>query len=192
MHDARSPLELQLNGYRLTTAEITYHLPDHPGIIDQGLNHSMIDRCRESGFEALTLTVDTITGGNRERDLRTGFTSPPRLTPRSLLSFALHPRWSLNYMLREKFRLPQLDAHVKEGTNVTVRFFKGSAFSVTPPNFVELEIVNTEPGFKGDTATGTTKPATLETGYKISVPLFVNQGDRIRVDTRSGEYMDRV
>lgn len=87
---------------------------------DQGLNHSMIDRCKEAGFEALTLTVDTITGGNRERDLRTGFTSPPRLTLRGLLSFACHPGWSLNYVLREKFRLPQLDTHVKEGTNIAM------------------------------------------------------------------------
>ncbi len=81
---------------------------------------------------------------------------------------------------------------IMENDPVKVRFFKGSAFSVEAPNFVELTVSETEPGFKGDTATGTTKPATLETGYKISVPLFVNTGDRIRVDTRSGEYMDRV
>ena len=81
---------------------------------------------------------------------------------------------------------------IVENQNVTVRFFKGSPFSVAAPNFVELEIAETEPGFKGDTATGGTKPAILETGFKINVPLFVNQGDRIRVDTRTGEYMERV
>ena len=81
---------------------------------------------------------------------------------------------------------------IMENDPVKVRFYKGNAFSVEAPNFVELNVVETEPGFKGDTATGTTKPATLETGYKLSVPLFVNEGDRIRVDTRSGEYMDRV
>ena len=80
---------------------------------------------------------------------------------------------------------------VKEGTNVTVKFFKGSAFSVEAPNFVELEIIDTEPGFKGDTASNTYKPAKLETGYSLQVPLFINTGDRIRVDTRSGEYMER-
>ena len=80
---------------------------------------------------------------------------------------------------------------VKESTNVTVRFFKGSAFSVTPPNFVELEVTDTEPGFKGDTASNTYKPATLETGYTLQVPLFINTGDHIRVDTRVGEYMER-
>lgn len=81
---------------------------------------------------------------------------------------------------------------IVENENVKVRFFKGSPFSVEAPNFVELTVTETDPGFKGDTATGTTKPATLETGYKINVPLFVNEGDRIRVDTRSGEYMERV
>ena len=80
---------------------------------------------------------------------------------------------------------------VVENSNVTIRFYKGNAFSVAAPNFVELTVTETEPGFKGDTATGTTKPAVLETGYKIAVPLFVNEGDRIRVDTRTGEYMER-
>jgi elongation factor P len=82
--------------------------------------------------------------------------------------------------------------YIVENQNVSIRFYKGSAFSVEAPNFVELTVTETEPGFRGDTATGTNKPATLETGLKISVPLFVNEGDRIRVDTRSGEYMERV
>ena len=82
--------------------------------------------------------------------------------------------------------------YVKENMNVTIRYFKGQAFSVEAPNFVELEITKTEPGFKGDTATGTTKPAVVETGYHIAVPLFVNEGDTIRIDTRTGEYMSRV
>ena len=81
---------------------------------------------------------------------------------------------------------------VKENTNVTVRFFKGNAFSVEAPNFVVLEVTDTEPGFKGDTASNTYKPATLETGYSLQVPLFVNTGDKIRIDTRTGEYMERA
>ena len=80
---------------------------------------------------------------------------------------------------------------VKENTNVTVRFFKGSAFSVEAPNFVTLEVTDTEPGFKGDTASNTYKPATVETGYTLQVPLFINTGDLIRIDTRTGEYMER-
>jgi len=87
---------------------------------DKGLTTSMVDRCKASGFDAIALTVDTITGGNRERDLRTGFTSPPRLTLRGLASFAMHPGWSFNYLLREKFSLPQLDNYVREGTNVAI------------------------------------------------------------------------
>lgn len=81
---------------------------------------------------------------------------------------------------------------IVENQNVTVRFFKDNPFSVEAPNFVELEVVETEPGFRGDTATGATKPAVLETGFKLNVPLFVNQNDRIRIDTRTGEYMERV
>ena len=73
-----------------------------------------------------------------------------------------------------------------------MRFFKGSPFSVEAPNFVELEVTETEPGFKGDTASNTTKPATVETGYTVQVPLFVNTGDVLRIDTRTGEYMERV
>ncbi|MDR1599911.1 MAG: elongation factor P [Oscillospiraceae bacterium] len=81
---------------------------------------------------------------------------------------------------------------VKENTAVDVRYFKGKAFSVEPPNFVELEVTQTEPGFKGDTASNTTKPATVETGFQLAVPLFINQGETIRVDTRTGEYMERA
>jgi len=87
---------------------------------DRGLTNSMIERCIAANFDVLALTVDTITGGNRERDLRTGFTSPPRLTLKSLLSFAIHPRWAANYFMREKFELPQLKDYVKEGSSISV------------------------------------------------------------------------
>ena len=87
---------------------------------DKGLTNSMIDRAKAANFNVLALTVDTIVGGNRERDKRTGFTSPPKLTPSSLLSFALHPMWAINYFTNEKFSLPQLETHVQEGTNIAV------------------------------------------------------------------------
>jgi L-lactate dehydrogenase (cytochrome) len=87
---------------------------------DKGLNRAMIERCKEARFDVLTLTVDTAVGGNRERCLRTGFTSPPKLTPRSALSFATHPYWTLNYLLRERFELSNLKSHVREGTNVAI------------------------------------------------------------------------
>lgn len=82
--------------------------------------------------------------------------------------------------------------YLKENMVVKVLSFKGSVFGVEPPNFVELTVTQTEPGFKGDTATGATKPATLETGAVVNVPLFVDEGTKIRVDTRTGEYMERA
>jgi L-lactate dehydrogenase (cytochrome) len=87
---------------------------------DKGLTNSMIERCKEADFDAIALTVDTIVGGNRERDLVTGFTSPPKLTPRSVLSFATHPRWTMNYLFRNKFELSNLKDYVDEGTNVSL------------------------------------------------------------------------
>lgn len=83
-------------------------------------------------------------------------------------------------------------AFVRENDNVNIQFFKGSAFIVEPENFVELKIVESDPGVKGNTATNVTKPAKLETGYEINVPVFINEGDTIRIDTRTGEYMERV
>lgn len=87
---------------------------------DRGLNQSLIERAKAAKFDALTLTVDTILGGNRERCLRSGFTSPPKFTPSNLLSYAAKPGWGLNYVLREKFALPNLETHVAEGTNVAL------------------------------------------------------------------------
>lgn len=87
---------------------------------DEGLNRSLIERCKAARFDAIALTVDTIVGGNRERCLKTGFTSPPRLTARSAFSFAAHPRWTLDYLLRERFELSNLKDHVGEGTRVAL------------------------------------------------------------------------
>jgi elongation factor P len=81
---------------------------------------------------------------------------------------------------------------VKENDICKVLSYKGNVFGLEPPTFVELAITETEPGFAGNTATGATKPATLETGAVIQVPLFVDGSDIIRVDTRTGEYMERV
>ena len=80
---------------------------------------------------------------------------------------------------------------VKENMSCKVMSYKGSVFGVEPPNFVELEVTETDPGFKGDTATNVTKPATVETGAEIKVPLFINPGDKIKIDTRTGEYLER-
>ena len=81
---------------------------------------------------------------------------------------------------------------VKENEMVKVCSHNGNVFAIEPPLFVELEITETEPGFKGDTAQGATKPATVETGAVVNVPLFVDQGDKIKIDTRTGEYLSRI
>ena len=81
---------------------------------------------------------------------------------------------------------------VKENDMVKICSHNGDVFAIEPPLFVELEITDTEPGFKGDTATGATKPAVVETGATVYVPLFVEQGDKIKIDTRTGEYLSRV
>ena len=81
---------------------------------------------------------------------------------------------------------------VKENENVKVISYQGNVFSIEPPITVELDIIETEPGFKGDTAQGATKPAIVETGAQVMVPLFVEQGDKLKIDTRTGEYLSRV
>ncbi|MFA5658582.1 MAG: elongation factor P [Oscillospiraceae bacterium] len=92
----------------------------------------------------------------------------------------------------DKSKLGDNFKFIKENMEVKVLSYKGSVFGIEPPFFVELEITETDPGFKGDTATNATKPAILETGAEIRVPLFINQGDKIRIDTRTGEYMERA
>jgi len=104
------------------------------------------------------------------------------------------------FMNMETYELEPLDSSLLgdnfrfmlENMTCTVMSYKGKVFSVDPPNFVELAVTETDPGFKGDTATNVMKPATLESGAEVKVPLFINVGDRIKVDTRSGEYIERA
>ncbi|MBQ2698267.1 MAG: elongation factor P [Clostridia bacterium] len=88
--------------------------------------------------------------------------------------------------------LPDSFKFVKENEQVKILSYKGNVFGVEPPFFVELVITHTEPGFKGDTAQGGTKPAEVETGATVKVPLFINEGEKIHIDTRTGEYMERA
>lgn len=99
---------------------------------------------------------------------------------------------SYEQMPVDKHKLGNSFAFVKENMEVKVLSYKGNVYGVEPPNFVELEVAETDPGFKGDTATNATKPATLETGAQIKVPLFIEQGDKVKIDTRTGEYMERA
>jgi elongation factor P len=103
-------------------------------------------------------------------------------------------------MDQESFELVPINASdvgdtlkfVKENMVCKILSYKGKVFGLEPPTFVELEVTTTEPGFKGDTATNATKPATLETGAEVKVPLFINEGEMINIDTRTGEYMSRA
>ncbi len=92
----------------------------------------------------------------------------------------------------EHSQVEEAITYLKENDTAVIRFYKGSAFDVQAPNFVELEVTETEPGAKGNTATGANKPATVETGATVLVPLFINIGDVIKIDTRTNEYISRV
>ena len=104
------------------------------------------------------------------------------------------------YFMDEEFNLTPLNysqvedalRYIRENDVVTVKFLYGNAFSVEPENFVELKVVEAEPGVRGNTATNVTKAAKVETGATFQVPMFVEEGDTIRIDTRTGEYMSRV
>lgn len=99
---------------------------------------------------------------------------------------------SYDQLTLDKNHLGDAVGYLKDGQAITVQFYEGKAIGVELPAFVELEVVETEPGHKGDTATGATKPATVETGKTVQVPLFVDKGDKIRIDTRTGEYISRA
>ena len=106
---------------------------------DKGLNNALIERCKESNFEAMAVTVDTAVGGNRERDLYTGFTIPMKLKLSSILSFAIHPMWALNYFIRPKWELSNLKDHISEGTKVMTTI--GDYFTKMLDNSLKLKDV---------------------------------------------------
>ncbi|MGE4282244.1 MAG: elongation factor P [Clostridia bacterium] len=143
---------------------------------------------------------NVITGGVTERTFRPNEKMPKAHIERKDMQYLYNDGGLYYFMDQETYEQMPVNQNqlgdalkfVKENMIVKVLSFKGSVFGIEPPTFVELEITETDPGFKGDTATGAVKPATLETGTVINVPLFINQGDLIRVDTRTGEYMERV
>ena len=107
-------------------------------------------------------------------------------------SLLLHGRRDLRAITHEREDLPDSFAFVKENTSVKILSYKGKVFGMEAPNFVELRVTKTDPGFKGNTATNTLKPAEVETGTEIRVPLFINEGDMIKIDTAAGSYVERV
>jgi elongation factor P len=147
-----------------------------------------------------TKLKNIITGATIERTFSPGDKMPKAHVERKEMQYLYNDGNLYYFMDVETYEQIPLSSEVlrdalkfvKENMNVKMLSFKGNVFGVEPPTFVELEIIETEPGYKGDTATGATKPATVETGATIKVPLFVDQGDVIRIDTRTGEYMERA
>lgn len=141
-----------------------------------------------------------ISGGTTERTFRPSEKMPKAHIDRKDMQFLYTDGELYHFMDVESFEQSAVNASdvgdalkfVKENEMVKILSHNGKVFGMEPPLFVELEVIDTEPGFKGDTATGATKPAKLETGTSINVPLFVNIGDVIKIDTRSGEYLGRA
>jgi translation elongation factor P len=147
-----------------------------------------------------TKLKDIINGGVTERSFRPTEKFPPAIIERSDMQYLYSDGEMYYFMNTETFDQIALTSEavgdslkfVKENEMVKMLSYKGVVFAIEPPLFVELEVTSTEPGFKGDTATGASKPAVVETGATVQVPLFVNTGDRISIDTRTGEYMKRA
>ena len=147
-----------------------------------------------------TKLKDIINGGVVEKTFRPTEKYPQAHIERADMQYLYKDGDLYNYMNTETYDQIALTEEqvgdamkfVKENEMVKTMSYQGKIYSVEPPLFVELEITDTEPGFAGNTATGATKPATVETGAQVQVPLFVNQGEVIQIDTRTGEYMKRV
>ncbi|MCR4798772.1 MAG: elongation factor P [Lachnospiraceae bacterium] len=147
-----------------------------------------------------TKLKDIVNGGVVETSFRPTEKFPQAHIDRKDMQYLYNDGDLYNFMDVETYdqiALPKSDIgdalkFVKENEMVKICSYKGNVFAVEPPLFVELQITETEPGFKGDTATGATKPATVETGAVVNVPLFVNQDDVIKIDTRTGEYLSRA
>ena len=143
---------------------------------------------------------DIINGGVVERSFRPTEKFDSAIIERVDMQYLYTDGELFHFMNNESYEQIALNAEtvgdslkfVKENETVKVCSVNGKVFAIEPPLFVELEITETEPGFKGDTAQGATKPAIVETGAQVAVPLFVDQGNKIKIDTRTGEYMSRV
>ncbi len=143
---------------------------------------------------------NVIAGSVVERTFNPNDKFPTAFVERKDMEFSYSDEGLYYFMDPESYELIPVNADqlgdnfkfVKENMTCKILSYKGNIFGVEPPTFVELEVTQTDPGFKGDTATNAMKPATLETGAEIRVPLFINEGDMIRIDTRTGEYMERA
>lgn len=147
-----------------------------------------------------TKLKNLISGGIVERTFRPSEKMPRAHIDRKDMQYLYSDGSLYHFMDTESYEQTAVDAsdigdalkYVKENDMVKILSHNGSVFGIEPPTFVELVITDTEPGFRGDTATGATKPATVETGATVNVPLFISAGEKIKIDTRTGEYLGRV
>ena len=143
---------------------------------------------------------NVITGGVTETSLNPSAKFPTAFVERKKMEYSYNDGDLYYFMDGETYELIPIEKStlddsfrfVKENDTCTVMSYKGSVFGVEPPRFVELEVTATEPGFAGNTATNTLKPATLETGAVVKVPLFINEGEVLKIDTTTGEYLGRA
>ena len=143
---------------------------------------------------------NVISGSVNERTFNPSEKFPTAFVDRKDIQYSYNDGDLYYFMDQETYDMVPINADtltdsfkfVKEEMICKVLSYKGNVFGVEPPNFVELQVTKTDPGFKGDTATNTTKPATLETGAEVKVPLFIDEGEMIQIDTRTGEYMGRA
>ncbi|MDO4379907.1 MAG: elongation factor P [Clostridia bacterium] len=143
---------------------------------------------------------NVITGSVVERTFNPNDKFPTAFVERKDMEYSYNDGGLYYFMDPESYELipinesdlPDSFKFVKENMTCKILSYKGNVFGVEPPNFVELQVTKTDPGFKGDTATNTTKPATLETGAEVKVPLFIDEGEMIQIDTRTGEYLGRA
>ena len=143
---------------------------------------------------------NVITGSVVERTFNPNDKFPTAFVERKDMEYSYNDGGLYYFMDPESYELipinesdlPDSFKFVKENMTCKILSYKGNVFGVEPPNFVELQVTKTDPGFKGDTATNTTKPATLETGAEVKVPLFIDEGEMIQIDTRTDEYLGRA
>ena len=142
---------------------------------------------------------NVITGSVIERTFNPSEKFPTAFVERKDMEYSYNDGDLYYFMDLESYELVPINASelsdnfkfVKENMTCKILSYKGNVFGVEPPNFVDLQVTKTDPGFAGNTATNTTKPATLETGAEVKVPLFIDEGEMIQIDTRTGEYLGR-
>ena len=174
---------------------ITFELNGEPHVV---LDFQHVKPGKGSAF-VRTKYKNILTGATREEAFNPNDKYPKAHIDTKQMQYLYNDGELYYFMDQEPFDQVPLTAelvaeavkYIRENDIATVKFYKGNAFDVEAPNFVDLVVTETEPGVKGDTATNVTKAATVETGAVIQVPIFINEGEKIQIDTRSGEYLGR-